>query len=146
CGAEAALLVLVFLDALVCKGCGQVERDYRQQRPQQEGGIDAFAVAAKAEADAAVAGVVQLELQAAPDQPRRDDQQCGYRQQAHQIGNLESDVVEDDQDEGDDASLQDGDGIAVVFGAAAGDLRAAVEITRAAHLGPCGIDSQRDDG
>src|SRR5690606_22168600 len=34
----------------------------------------------------------------------------------------------------------------VVFEAAAGDLRAAIEITGAAHLGPRRIDAQRDDG
>ncbi len=140
--AEAALFMLEFLDALVCERYQHVQRDQRQERQQQIDKVGAFGRAAKAEANATIAGVIQLELQAFPHQPWKSQHENCQHGEAGRGRKLKCQVVTAEQHYRDNASFQDRDRIAVIFKTRTGQPGIVVKIAHPTHLGPRRVNAQ----
>src|SRR5450830_510256 len=137
--------MLKTFDALMGKWRQQIQREKSQQRQPQIHLVGTGSVAAKAEADTAIAGVVEFELQTAPDQPGHRHHESDQHEQADQRVEFERELIAEQQHDSDDATLENRHRVAVIFKAGAGDRSVVIKITQPSYLGPGGINPQRDD-
>ncbi len=124
-------------------GQDHVQRRQLQHRLEEEVHVGFEHAVHEAEAQAAPGRIPRPEPQRALDQPgqqheHRQDQRDVHRPQLE----MRAQAQADDDDVGDQASLEDGDRVGQVFEAGAGEMGVAVEIALGAHLGPGRIDAQ----
>ncbi len=143
---EARVLVLILLEALVRERRQQIERESRQNRPQQEDLVRLGILAGEGEAQTPVAGIGHAEAQRPHQQPRKHQPDRRQQQQRQHRRHPPRQVERQRQHKDDRPALENSGRAAVVVEARPAQPGVAIEILQRAHLGPCRVEAQRDDG